>query len=94
MATAGGQPPGDSNPVLGLGAGLELGMPLAHQRDLGAIREAVRERLHPSLAQALELGPPLGQQVALLGFPGLGLVGHRRNPRSVARTRRGRWRPL
>ena len=86
--------PATPHAVVGLGAGLELLVALAHRRDLGAVREArAGTGSTPCLAQALELGPPLGEQVGLLGFPGPGLVGHRRNP-SRREYQAGTLRPL
>ena len=76
MTPARGQPAGDPDAVLGLGAGLHPLVRIANGRDLGTVGKSMREGLDALLAQTLQLLAPLGEQVAL----GLGLGHPARNP--------------
>src|SRR5262249_20258962 len=64
------EPARDAIAVIGLLARLEPLVCLANGGDLGSIRKAVRERLDALLAQALQLGSTVGEQVGLFGHAG------------------------
>ena len=58
-----GEPAGDAHAVVGLGAVLEALVARAHVGDRRHARVRVRERVDSLGAQALELGPPVGERL-------------------------------
>ena len=79
------QATGDPVAIAGLLARLDALVRFPDRRDLRAVRESVGERLDARLAQALELRPPVGEQVGLIARPA------RRSRRGAYR---GRPRPF
>ena len=63
MAAPSHEAPGDPIAIVGLLAGLDPLVRFPDRGDLGPVREAVWVRLDARLAETLELGPPLGEQV-------------------------------